>query len=139
MRFYAAGRFRRYADVRAIIDLLNHDGHQCTYDWTRTDEFDEHGDALSNLTDGGDSLPYARQRFYASKDIAGVAESDYVIVLADDTLLGAWIELGAAIAWEKHIIVIAPKRHSIFFAMPTVRVVESISEMVDLIPPIVAA
>lgn len=121
MRIYVAGRFRRYERCRALIDDLSTAGHQITHDWTRNEEFGRDGHPL--VADD-QSIPRDRQAVLAADDIAGCASADLLVVIADEPLCGALIELGVALANEVPVWVIAPWRWTIFWGHPLVRIWE---------------
>jgi hypothetical protein len=140
MRVYVAGRFREYAKVRRMIDVLAEEGHVCTYDWTRTDEFDEHGEPRVDPGTGGAELPADAQQKYAINDLMGAMECDVLVLLAMDPLYGALIETGVALAMAKQVIVIGPVlRQSIFWALPNVVQVDSASDAIEFLRTEVAA
>ncbi len=69
MNVYVAGRFRKYQEVRAVIDRLKENGHTITHDWTRTEEFDKNG-IHKDAESGGEILPLSKQQKYASDDLS---------------------------------------------------------------------
>lgn len=132
MRIYVAGRFQSYEKVRRVIDHLKQHGHEITYDWTRTAEFGPDGHPIAaNAHD----LPVATLRSYARRDLHGVSTADFVVVCADDSLCGGWIEVGYALASPqvRRIFVIATERWSIFLELQKVRQVPSYEEWFRLI------
>lgn len=132
MRFYVAAKFERYAEVRRMIDYLKRHGHECTYDWTRTDEFDWRGEPIQV---DPHELPKEQLTYYAEKDIEGVLKADFFVLLADhEALNGALVEMGAALASSKApiIYVLSHVRWNIFMEMDQVRTlsIESFVEQV---------
>lgn len=123
MKFYVASRFLNYRAVREMTDHLTRVGHECTHDWTRTDEFDENGDLA--LRD-----PYAisnEQKYrYAMADLLGVRAAEFVVVLGAEGMIGAWIEFGIALENQnvERIFMIDPPRGGVFFALPKVTVLD---------------
>lgn len=117
--FYVASAFRNYKRVREVIDQLKALGHYCTYDWTRTEEFDEHGELKQR--DPHD-LPEVKLADYAEADLDGVYDADFFVLIGHEKLAGAWIEFGAALAdpWCNPIFVIEPCPYSIFLHLPKV-------------------
>jgi hypothetical protein len=123
MDFYVAGRFKEYRRVRALIDDLVSVGHRCTHDWTRTAEFDQDGEPTCSVADGGAFIPEREAREHALADMSGATSADFLVVLADEKLVGGWIEVGMALAvGTERIYIVDPRRHTIFFSMPGVRV-----------------
>jgi hypothetical protein len=110
--FYAAGRFKDYGNVRKTIDRLATLGYKVTYDWTRTEEFGKDGHPRQ---DDAHMLGKETLRQYAYNDLDGVGNADFMVVLADNELAGAWVEFGAALALGvQPIYVIEPYRWTIF-------------------------
>ena len=133
MRIYVAGRFTHYERCRALMDALTDEGHTITMDWTRTDEFGpdghpkhtEHGKAAPT------TIPQERLARHALNDIQGCVTAELVVVLADEVLTGALIELGAALAAGVPVWVCAPYRWTIFWEHPLVTVLGSEQEARD--------
>lgn len=119
MKFYVAGRFQAYAKVRAMVDFLTEHGHSVTYDWTRTDEFDRYGNPVQ-----GDphNLQRDKLREYAQKDLQGVMDAEFFVLCGDDSLAGAWVELGVALVSPnvERIFALEPERWTIFLEDPKV-------------------
>lgn len=118
MKLYVAGRFQSYAKVRGVIDRLQSMGHTITYDWTRSPEFDSQGEPVQA---DPHSLSPQKLLEYAVADLDGVLDADAVVVCADDSLAGAYIELGYGLAHGCQIYVIAHDRWTIFYELPEVR------------------
>lgn len=119
MKFYVAGRFQSYQKVRDEIDFLTSLGHEVTYDWTRSEEFDANGFPVQ--TDPHE-LPKEKLQDYITKDVQGVEEADFFVLCADDSLAGAWVEMGVALVspMVQWIFVIESKRWTIFLEHPKV-------------------
>lgn len=132
---YVAGRFQSYAKVRSCIDAVHGLGCRVTYDWTRTPEFDADGHPLNS--DGAQPKTLLQQ--YAANDIQGVREAEVFIMLADDSLAGAYIEMGIALERGIPIIVVAPERWTIFLECPTVAVAPSLAAALQLLESVATA
>jgi hypothetical protein len=118
LRVYVAGKFHRYEEVRALIDALP-DGCVVTHDWTRTEEFDE--DGKPNFSPGEEAdIPRDQIMMHAANDIRGVRTADLLILIGDEKLCGALIEVGAAMAYGIPIWVVGPTRWTIFWEIPSV-------------------
>jgi hypothetical protein len=124
MRIYVAGRFSQYERCRAVMDALTAAGHMITMDWTRTDEFgaDGHPKHTEHGTAAPTTIPAERLVGHALNDIEGCRSTDLVVVLADEVLTGALIEIGAALASGVRVWVCAPYRWTIFWEHPLVEV-----------------
>jgi hypothetical protein len=117
VKLYVACRFAAYERVRAFCDDACEAGHSITHDWTRTAEFGPDGHPLS--TDEGAMEPDAAWA-HARDDLKlGVYWADAVVFLADEGgYCGALIEYGAALAYEKPVLLVAPWRPSISWQCP---------------------
>ena len=96
MKVYVAGGFKFKAEVRAVQDVLRHENHTITHDWT-TFEHDDVG------------RTHAECARYSALDMAGVRTADAVVVVIVDPAhphRGTLAEIGAAIALKKQIIVL---------------------------------
>ena len=92
MKFYVSTRYSNRAGVERVIRLLAPHGHHVTYDWTKT-----FGGVPSDIEMGS----------IAVKEIEGVREADFIIVLLHGGY-GTHTEFGAALALNKPIILVAP-------------------------------
>jgi len=131
MRIYVAGKFQSYAKVRDCIDALTALGHTITHDWTRTSEFGSDGHPLG--TDG--SQPKGVLRAHAQADIEGVRTADCFVMLADDSLAGAWVEFGIALERGIPCVVVAPERWTIFLECEGVVQVPDRDALFAVLPP----
>jgi nucleoside 2-deoxyribosyltransferase len=125
LRLYVAGRFQSYAKVRAVADACVKAGHTITHDWTRTPEFGSDGHPLH--ADGAQAK--AALRGFAEADIAGVRAADCVVLCADDSLAGAWVEMGIALERGTPVVAVAHERWTIFLECAGVRCIDSYSEL----------
>lgn len=117
MKVYTASRFGNYRVVRAFNDALRAAGHEVTHDWTRTSEFDLAGDPIFG---DGTGLSRDMQAQHATADLDAVAAADAVVLLPMPDMGGAYIEIGYALAHDKHVFVAGPVRFTIFWALPNV-------------------
>jgi hypothetical protein len=132
MRVYVAGRFTHYERCRALMDELAATGHTITHDWTRTEEFGDDGHPVFEAKDES-GIPPERLAMHAQDDVRGVRTADLVVVLADDQLCGALIEIGCALAYDVPVWVVAPWRWTIFWEHPLVDRFETVDEVRDLL------
>jgi hypothetical protein len=136
MHLYVAGRFREYRRIREAIDKLIAAGNTITHDWTRSDEFNEHGEPMVPIGPGQsvEVLTDEEARNYAFADIRGVRDADAVVLMAGDGLYGALIEVGAALALSVEVWIVGDMpRDSVFFYLPLVRRFDTIEEVIDYI------
>jgi hypothetical protein len=92
LKYYVATRFSNRAGVERVIRLLKPYGHQITYDWTKTFDPPATSNALGSV---------------AIKEINGVKDADFLIVLLRGGY-GTHTELGAALAMDKTVFLVAP-------------------------------
>lgn len=120
MKAYVAARFSQYERARALMDAMTAAGYEITFDWTRTEEFgaDGHPRFAAKQESG---IPPTRLAEHARNDIDGAADADVIVVIADDTLCGALIELGATLAAGGSAVIIGPPwRWTVFWHHPAV-------------------
>lgn len=131
-RLYVAGRFREYATVRRAIDKLKLAGNTITHDWTRTDEFNEHGQPLVPIGPGQsvEVMEEGQAAHYAMLDLRGVYQADAVVLMNSEGLYGALIEVGAALAWNLEIWIVGPGRDSVFYYLKSVRRFDTIDDVI---------
>jgi nucleoside 2-deoxyribosyltransferase len=127
MKIYVAGRFTRYERCRALIDNITIAGHQITNDWTRGEWFDQFGHPLGSDSD----LPTEAQTYLSQTAIEGVMTADLVVILANEQLCGALIEMGVALANDVPVWVITPWRWTIFWTHPLVEVLNNEKEALE--------
>lgn len=118
-RFYIAASLSQRSVVQELGDTLIQRGAVWTYDWTRR------GTAAADSRDKWAEI--------AETEIAGVAEAEYVFVLVSPEAAGrgTHCELGAALALNKRVVLLAKDEASltrdgyacVFHAHPRVRVV----------------
>ncbi len=126
MRMYVASRFRNYRAVREAIDVLMANGHSITFDWTRTKEFDKQGDLA--IDPEVDLTPHEKVT-YAFADKRGCEEADAILLLWDEDMGGAYIEVGMGIANGAQIYVVGCERFTIFWALPNVHMFKSMVQL----------
>ena len=121
-RFYLATRKDRSEQAEPLLQALKAQGWERTFVWTPQDEAS---------TDG-----YAE---VALKELAGVREADVLIVLLPGGY-GTHVEIGAALALGKPVILHAPDRKTletpypcIFHYHPSVKILVSETPDVDAI------
>ena len=117
-RFYLATRIGRSAQAAPLLEALEAQGWVRTFAWT------------------GDEIDPDRHADIALKELAGVREADVVIVLLPGGR-GTHVEIGAALALGKPVILHAPDRDTltkpypcVFHYHPSVKLV--VSEVLDV-------
>lgn len=100
-RVYVAGSSRELARAAVMRELIERAGFVVTHDW------------VENIRREGASNPVAAtdaQRVeWARECIYAVAGADYLVLLYPvQPTVGAWVELGAALAAGKRVIVSTP-------------------------------
>lgn len=118
-RFYLATRKDRSGEAAGLVDALQALGWKRTFDWTDRDGIDT--TSLSSI---------------AVAEIVAVREADALIVLLPGGF-GTHVEIGAAIALEKPVILHAPDRKTLDTPYPCVfhyhpRVTLLLSEPLDI-------
>src|SRR5689334_7532887 len=94
-RFYLAIRRDRASHGNAIVEALKSRGWERTFDWSGKD--DDEPEALSEL---------------AQAELAGIQEADVLIVLLPGGR-GTHVEIGAALALGKPVILCSPNRKTL--------------------------
>lgn len=93
---YVAGPSREIERSEHVMARLRASGLQITYDWAA---------AVRRIEGRGTALTDAEQEREAHADLAGVASADVVVVLAPtDGISGCWVEMGAALALCRPVI-----------------------------------
>lgn len=114
MKFYVASKFDNYKRVRVVCQRLRMLGHTITFDWTVGREFDNFGRCVVDVK----SLPAMDQMFFAVEDMNGAKEADVLILLIEEDMCGALMEVGMALASGKLVFVVGEvKRWTIFYAL----------------------
>jgi len=118
-RFYLSTRKNSSARAEALLEALKASGWQRTFDWT----------------DWG-NIGSARYAELASAEIAAVKEADVLVVLLPGGF-GTHVEIGAALALKKPVIIHAPDHETletpyacIFHYHPQVKLI--VSEVLDV-------
>ncbi len=121
MRIYIAGSWYEQDAYRKAKGEIEAAGHTVTHDWTTFE-----GGALNDHPDAGFFLRSAKYDFY------GVWQAQVLVLLNDWKCGGAYTELGIALGRFTSIFVVGrEKRENIFFHLPQVRHVASITEMLE--------
>ena len=131
MKFYVASRFTNYTTVRTVVDHLTlMMNHRCTYDWTRTPQFN----GLGVLVVPESSLTQKQKADHAYADLQGALEADVIVLLCKPDMAGSFIEVGLALSRGAQVYVIGGCRPTIFWALPNVTrfaVVEHLYQHLD--------
>ena len=112
MRIYVATKFTNMQRASVVMRELEKAGHTITHDWT----VPEHN---------------TRSRIQcATDDLEGVKSADAVVLLRVDGMRGAWIEVGAALAQKKLVIVLDYDGEPVFLELPQVYKAKSIEDVI---------
>lgn len=122
-RIYVAADYRRQGEARALLEDAERAGFEVTCRWAIQGE---PGDGMGG-TVSPDQEGFAQAA--AVMDLADIRESDVVVQLTTGQLArgGRQVELGAALAWGKTILVVGPKEH-VFHHHGSVDHVETVAE-----------
>lgn len=123
-KIYVAGRFTEKDAVKAVMRLLEEAGHEITHDWTYETVEGLTGNAVLDVFQGA-----------ADDDMKGVIDCDAFVLLHNDTCKGALVELGAALAWDKVVIIIGGRVENapIFYWHTDVQHVADVPEALTLL------
>lgn len=106
---YVAGASKEVELVEYWMGKLREAGHTITFDWTVD---------VRAATKSDAELTNAEQSTYATADLDGVEAADIVwILVPDNASTGCWVELGAAVAMRKDIIVSGNYKRCIFTSL----------------------
>ena len=115
MKIYVAAKWEERPHAREVMRRLKENGHQISFDWT-----------IGQLGNGKQ----------ADEDMNGVLNADCIILLAEKKLnyRGALVELGAAIATGKRVILVGSGVDNCIFSMhPVIERVWTAEEAIDLL------
>ena len=110
MKVYVAGKWSERSKVRELMNAFELYGHEVTCDWTK------HEDPC-------------KSEEYSVEDINAIKECDVLIAYmpsANVFYKGAWVEIGAALALDKKVIIIGNKVSSVFLSHPNINYFENI-------------
>lgn len=96
MKIYLAGKYSDRENLGKKRDQLISKGHKITHDW---------------MTFELPSRSHEHLGIYAKNDIQGVIDADLLLIIMDDkkyTYRGSFTELGAGLALNKRILIVAP-------------------------------
>jgi len=119
MDIYVMGKWEEHQRIKDIMIKLENAGHRITCDWTN-----------HNYEDKG----YPVQ--YAIDDITGVVRADLVIGIftSNYNYRGALVELGAALAFDKRVIVVGHAIDSCMFSNhPLITHLNTVDELWEVI------
>jgi hypothetical protein len=109
MKVYVAGSSKDAAEVSRYMRSLEAEGHVITHDWTA---------GILAGESPNDGLSEERARELANECWFGVVTAEELHLFTGSRTIGAWVELGMAIARCIPVRVIGePEEPSIFFAL----------------------
>jgi nucleoside 2-deoxyribosyltransferase-like protein len=118
MRVFISGKVGQEDDTQAVMSALTALGHVVTFDWT----------SIAHLR------PYEVNREDSSRaaveELAGVQSADVLVLLSHERGVGMFVELGAALALNKPVLVLTrgPMR-TMFLAHPLVTTVIAVDDL----------
>jgi hypothetical protein len=107
---YVAGASREVEHVRSLMNLIA-PWFRITHDWTEQ--------VMKARASGKSDTDFSvgERRAYARSDLDGVFEADFLWLIAPEVgTTGAWVELGAALAYGKTIVVSGPQLSKTIFS-----------------------
>ena len=122
MRTYIATKFENTNEFYKMRELIQSTGHTVTHDWTTEDW------AVKRNLD--EKMEFREQ--CAILDFQGVVEADALILIQHEDMKGAYVELGIALANNKHVIIVGgwtpALRHNIFYEIPGIVHVQTMED-----------
>ncbi len=106
MKIYVAGKWSESKYVKKVMEMLVARGHTITVDWT------------------GHVHP-DKSKEYAIEDIQGVKDCDVLVACMWTSGVfykGCWVEIGAALALDKKVVIIGHEVSSVFLGHPNIHV-----------------
>ena len=122
VRVYLAAKFDRRDEMRAVADTLHTCGHDVVSRWLNAEKDDSESDD-------------AAQTLWAIVNIADVLRCDVLVFFSERAGSpgaargGRQVDLGAALAAGKKVIVVGPVEH-VYHRHPRVTVVRNLTELV---------
>lgn len=113
-----------------MIDFCYSIGHKVTFDWTR------HEQNLAQWA-SDDDVSEELARTIANKERLAVQTADVCVLLWHPSLLGGLLEAGMALAYKRGLCVVGPERHSIFWNLAEVDVLEDDAELHEYLKELV--
>lgn len=115
MKAFVSGQLKEREKIREVFAKLAALGIEVTHDWTTTDDMPKN--YAKNAAEAG---------IRAKRDIDGVRNADFYILMTDNEFLGRgmYVELGAALSLAEtrgspKVYVVGPRNHeSIFYYHP---------------------
>jgi nucleoside 2-deoxyribosyltransferase len=103
MKVYIAGNPKTHKRrLEELFSAIQEAGYEITRDWLHADELGKPRQLIAEL------------------DLAAVHEADILILLDAEQGWGMYVEMGAALAWDKPVFVLDPIYNQIFFSLPQV-------------------
>lgn len=117
MKLYIAGKWSEREEIKKIMEMFELRGHIITVDWTN-------------------HIHSTKSKEYAIEDIQGVKDCDVLIAYMKTPGIfykGCWVEIGAALALDKRVIIIGHEVSSVFLGHPNIHVFNSKEEALSFI------
>lgn len=130
MKFYLAARYSRREELLGVRDFVEAFGGEVTSRWLNGDhQLSDAGTPIGNdgeaLVENGDGERAATLRAkFALDDFEDVRRADVLVAFTEPPRStasrgGRHVELGLALAWQKHVIIVGP-RENVFCWLPWV-------------------
>jgi hypothetical protein len=111
MKLYLAAAYERGPEMQGVRDVLEAMGHEVTSRWIDQEQGPERAEAADLASDPGAFTQYA------DKDMDDLRAAETVISFTGGGRGGRHVELGLAIAWGKHLVLVGEREH-VFHALP---------------------
>lgn len=123
MRVYLAARYSRREELLGYRTDLEAAGHEVTSRWLHgAHQWDPLAAGIESPESAIATVPIEAVRF-AQEDLRDVADAELLIAFTERPRAnlasrgGRHVELGLALAWDKHIVIVGP-RENVFCTLP---------------------
>lgn len=121
MRVYLATKFENLKEFNEAKQMLEDLGHELTHDWSKEDASGKTGPELEAYLTG-----------CALADLQGVRDAEALLIINHEKGKGMFVEMGAALAWQKPVFFVYPDRaYNIFTKVPGVEEFDDLTKAID--------
>jgi hypothetical protein len=122
LKFFVSGKIGEQGGAIEAMDALRDAGHVITFDWT----------TIPHLKPYDETVNASREA--ALKEAQGVADADAVVLIAHESGVGMFIEMGMALALGKPIYVVTARpSRSMFFHHPLVQRFAALKDLLQFL------